>query len=421
MSPLYEQWLRTANARGAAFALCDRAAGESWTFGEMRSLVEAMPVSDGPAFPSGMGAGFIFEVLRVWRDGGLLCPLERGVTRPELPEGPTGGVCHLKLTSGSTGAPRLIQFGPDQLAADARNLVATMRLQPEWPNLGVISMAHSYGFSNLVLTLLLHGIPLVLLGDPLPGTLASALAEWSQVTLPAVPAMWRAWDKSGVISPSIRLAISAGAPLALDLERGIHAVTGLKVHNFLGASECGGIAYDRDDAPRTDAGFVGTPIDNVTLSVGDDGCLVVEGDAVGTGYAGGSDAALAAGRFRTTDLAEIVDGSVFVRGRRGDVINVAGRKVAPARIEEALLAVPGVRYCVVFGVPSRDPERVQDVAACVCPGPGFDLSGVKPVLRSRLAAWEIPRIWWKTGELRPDARGKISRSLWRRRFQESRG
>ena len=55
--------------------------------------------------------------------------------------------------------------------ADAENIVATMGLRPDWPNLGVISLAHSYGFSNLVLPLLLHGIPLILAPVPLPARL----------------------------------------------------------------------------------------------------------------------------------------------------------------------------------------------------------------------------------------------------------
>ena len=60
--------------------------------------------------------------------------------------------------------------------ADAENIVATMGLRPDWPNLGVISLAHSYGFSNLVLPLLLHGIPLILAGAPLPEIVLRASA-----------------------------------------------------------------------------------------------------------------------------------------------------------------------------------------------------------------------------------------------------
>jgi len=48
-----------------------------------------------------------------------------------------------------------------KLAADAENIVATMGLRADWPNLGVISLAHSYGFSNhdLVLRTCLCDLP----------------------------------------------------------------------------------------------------------------------------------------------------------------------------------------------------------------------------------------------------------------------
>ncbi len=111
--------------------------------------------------------------------------------------------------------PRAVAFTAEQLAADAENIVATMGLRPDWPNLGVISMAYSYGFSNLVLPLLLHGIPLFLAPAPLPEILrGAAKAHWN-LTVAGVPALWHAWHKAGVILSNVRLAISAGATLPL--------------------------------------------------------------------------------------------------------------------------------------------------------------------------------------------------------------
>ena len=104
---------------------------------------------------------------------------------------------HLNITSATTGAPRTIAFTGEQLAADADNIVATMGLRPDWPNLGAISLAHSYGFSNLVLPLLLHGIPLFLPPSPLPEVLRIAAPDAPDLTLAGVPALWRAWHEAG--------------------------------------------------------------------------------------------------------------------------------------------------------------------------------------------------------------------------------
>jgi len=193
-----------------------------------------------------------------------LCPLEIGQPKPGL-SAPPKPACHLKLTSATTGSPRAVMFTGEQLAADAENIVATMGLRPGWPNLGVISLAHSYGFSHLVLPLLLHGVPLVLVASPLPEIVRRAAENLSGLTLAAVPALWRTWLETGSIPAAARLAFSAGAPLPAALERDVFQACGLKIHNFYGSTECGGIAYDATETPRTEDACVGTSMRNVAL------------------------------------------------------------------------------------------------------------------------------------------------------------
>jgi acyl-CoA synthetase (AMP-forming)/AMP-acid ligase II len=173
---------------------------------------------------------------------------------------------HVKTTSATTGAARLILFTSEQLMADARNIVLTMGLREDWPNLGVISLAHSYGFSSLVLPLLLYGIPLFLLHSPMPEAVRRGVTGGPLLTVPAVPALWQAWLEAGAISTHFRLAISAGAPLPLPLEKRVLEKHDLKLHNFLGASECGGIAYDGSDIPRPDPALIGTALENVHVA-----------------------------------------------------------------------------------------------------------------------------------------------------------
>ena len=159
-----------------------------------------------------------------------------------------------------------------------------MGLRRDWPNLGVISLAHSYGFSNLITPLLLHGIPLILAPSPLPETIRRAATETEFITLPAVPALWRTWLDANAIPKNLRLAISAGAPLPLQLEQEILKTCGIKIHNFYGATECGGIAYDAGDSPRNDGSCVGAAMKNVAVAIGENGCLEVRSNAVAEGY-----------------------------------------------------------------------------------------------------------------------------------------
>src|SRR4029079_5166809 len=114
--------------------------------------------------------------------------------------------------------------------------------------------------------------------------LKRAAASETSLTLAAVPALWRTWHDANVIPYNVRLAISAGAPLPVALEQNIFAVCGLKIHNFYGSSECGGIAYDAMSGPRTDGSCAGAPMRNVNVSVAENGCLEIRSAAVGETY-----------------------------------------------------------------------------------------------------------------------------------------
>jgi acyl-CoA synthetase (AMP-forming)/AMP-acid ligase II len=420
---LYERWERIAAERGRAVAFSEMGGKMPWTFEMLAQKTRELKFpSRAINFPQlshdqpkpGL-ATFLMVTLHAWRFGNAICPLEPGQPRPELEDIPPGTAL-LKTTSATTGAARYVAFTEAQLAADADNIVATMGLRRDWTNLGVIPVAHSYGFSNLILPLLLHGIPLLRARSPLPEEVRQAAARAPDLTLPAVPAMWRAWHEAGAIPPNVRLAISAGAPLPLPLEREVFEQTGLKIHNFYGATECGGIAYDAGKKPRTDPACVGAPMKNVRLSTNKEGGLVVRSKAVGRSYWPDAAANLSRARYVTSDLGEIRGNRVYLRGRAGDVINVAGRKVSPEVIERALLTHSAVRECLVLGAPAPDASRGERIVACVVATPGTTAQVLKEHLLNELPAWQIPRDWHFLETLSPNQRGKLSRAEWRARL-----
>jgi long-chain acyl-CoA synthetase len=421
---LYERWLETCAPHRQDWAVREPATGREWTFGALAEALAWMPrEAEGRMLVAGADEGvamFVLKTLQAWRDGAVLMPVEKAgavVDERPVPE----GVAHVKVTSGSTGEPRRVYFGEAPLIADWEQIQRTMRLRREAPNLGVISVAHSYGFSNLVLPLLLGGMPLLALRDPLPGTMRRAFECGGRVTLPAVPAMWRAWHQAGVLEGAeIACGITAGAPMPLELEAAIFERWGLKVHNFYGLSECGGIAFDATDEPRASAEQAGQPMSGVTLRVGEDGCLEVRGAAVATRYDRASDR-LGGGVFRTSDLARLEGGWVYLEGRMTDTIHVAGRKVSPQVIEAALLRHPGVRHCVVFGIASTDAARVEEIVACVNTEAGVTQDALQAGVGRDLPGWQVPRRWWRTEQLVPDARGKLPRAVWRERFLRAGG
>ncbi len=418
---LYELWQKVVQDRRNEIALRDLASGRIWTFSELdREAETSGPGNSATFYPRGNSPEFVIAVLQAWHQRAMVCPLEAhhqplAVAPPLLP------CCHLKITPASTGMPRVVAFTEEQLIADAENIVTTMGLRPDWPNLGVISLAYSYGFSNLVLPLLLHGIPLFLVPSPLPVVLrCTAHAHWN-LTLAAVPALWHAWHKAGAILCNVRLAISAGAQLPLTLERAVFEEHGVKIHNFYGSTECGGITYDATAVPRTDEASVGRPMRNVKVEVGEGGTLLVRSRAVGETYWPEPNEALGGGVFRTYDLAELKDGEVYLRGRTNDHINVAGRKVSPVVIEQALQEHEAVAECLVFGVPSGNADRIDLIVACVTANRRSVKDELKQFLLQKLPSWQVPREWRFVDSLGINGHGKqFARAQWRKDFLASR-
>ncbi len=154
----------------------------------------------------------------------------------------------LKLTSGTTAAPRAIRFRSAQLLADCTQICDTMGITDTDLNFGVIPVSHSYGLSNLITPLLIRGVPLVLSRDRMPRAVLDDLARTKATVFPGMPVFYQAFAQMESVPalPQLRLCISAGAPLSLPVAQEFRARFSQSIHSFYGSSECGGICYDRE-------------------------------------------------------------------------------------------------------------------------------------------------------------------------------
>jgi long-chain acyl-CoA synthetase len=328
---------------------------------------------------------------------------------------PPGDVDFLKLTSGTTAAPRGVAFRSGQLVADCDNVCTTMGVGPEDLNFGVIPFSHSYGFSNLITPLLCRGVALVASEDRMPRAILNGLERSGATVFPGMPVFYQAFAAMPEVPrlPALRLCISAGAPLARKVGERFSERFGKKIHTFYGSSECGGIAYDRSDAPDYEEGFVGTAMENVDVERLDDSAanssrIAIRGEAVGEGYFPLPDEeVLGGGRFVPADLVRVGERGFYLVGRVSDVINVAGRKLNPMEVETEILRLPGVRQVVVFGVPSA--LRNEEPVACVAAENGLVKTALMEQCRSALSPWQVPKDIWLVESIPTNERGKVSR------------
>jgi acyl-coenzyme A synthetase/AMP-(fatty) acid ligase len=323
----------------------------------------------------------------------------------------------IKLTSGTTGAPRAVLFTAEQLEVDCEQICETMGIGSDDVNYGIVAFSHSYGFSNLVTPLLCRGIPLVAAADALPRAVLAGIAATRATVLPAVPAIFQALGGVDGDMPSLRLCISAGAPLPPATAQTFRERFEKKVHTFYGASECGGICYDACEDDLKMPGLVGQPMRGVHLERLDGGEVRVHSAAVGLGYFPPEGENEFAGKsFRPTDLLEETPAGWRITGRSTDAINVGGKKVSPVEIEHVLQTHPAVREAAVFGVNAKG--RTQSICACVVLNQEINDAAVRSHCAERLAPWQVPRTIIRIDRIPLTARGKINRIELRNRFGE---
>src|SRR5947208_2090297 len=328
----------------------------------------------------------------------------------------------LKLISTTTPAPRAIRFRSHQLLADCNQICDTMKITGADLNFGVIPISHSYGFSNLLTPLIARGVPMVVSRDRTPRAILSDLARSNATVFPGMPVFYQAFcemEHVPVLS-KLRLCISAGAPLSRAVSKKFLEKFNLSIHSFYGASECGGICYDRE-ATNEGEGFVGQPMKGVGVELLNPNAptsqIQVRSPAVADGYFPEPDEEkLGDGIFVPDDLLARDESGFKIVGRISDVINVAGKKVNPAEVEAHLLRFNGVRQAVVFSLPAGSGLRNEEVAACVVVSPQVSESDLLRFCRAALSAWQVPKRIFVVDAIPMNERGKISRRELARRF-----
>lgn len=429
---LHTAWQGTLRRRGGDRAIVEAAGAGGATFRELDDGAAAWLARHAPdpavlrgrtvvfALPNGIAWFELF--LGLLKAGAVIAPLDAaeppvaqrriaralraaflwdGTSLAALPDAPRrrDAVSRLiKLTSGTTGAPRALRFSERQLLADATQVTATMGIKPRDLNYALIPAGHSYGLGNLTLPLIAQGVPLVCGTSPLPHAIAGDFARWRPTVFPGVPAMWRALAASDLALPGLRLAISAGAPLPPEVARDFATRFGQRLHNFYGSSETGGIAYDRN-GKTTLAGGVGRALRGVTLALPSRFRLEVRSAAVFT--QGNRRRHGKHGSWMMADRVTLDrSGDVTLLGRSGQTVKIAGRRVNLSEIAARIKGIEGVDEVWLAVSDETDPILG---AAVVTRRTAAEL---RATLLADTPAWKIPKQWIMLTALPLTARGK---------------
>ena len=329
-------------------------------------------------------------------------------------------------TSGTTGTPKGAELTHGNLA---RNVEAGLNLFEPLPDeviLGALPLFHSFGQTCGLNCAVASGACLSLIPRFDPSKALGIIERDGVSVFQGVPTMYAAMlahpERDSFDVSTLRLCVSGGGAMPLEVMRGFEATFGCIILEGYGLSETSPIASFNHPHMERKPGSIGTPIEGVEMRVVDEdrkpvvqgevGEVAIRGHNIMKGYwrkpEATADAIDSEGWFYTGDMARVdEDGYFYIVDRKKDLIIRGGYNVYPREIEEVIYEHPAVHEAAVIGIPH--PELGEEVGAAIALNEGAEASPeeIREYVKGQVAAYKYPRVVWIVDELPKGPTGKI--------------
>ena len=321
-----------------------------------------------------------------------------GGTPDPVPVSP-GDVLLIQFTSGTTAYPKGAMLTHDNMLRDAWAAGTRIGIRPDDRYFNCRPFFHVAGSTLSALMALVSGACLVTLPTFEPGA-ALELMERERCTLLSGNDTIMQMLMGHADFPKRKLALRGGwAAAGPQTMRAIIEVLGAKhICAAYGLSEASPnvVMSDWRDPEELRINGLALPHPGVELRIAPDSEIQVRGWNVMKGYCNNPEATSKAftadGWLRTGDLGELTaDGRLRMIGRLKDVFRVGGENVAPAEVEEVLLAHPAVQTAQVVGVPDARLGEVPCAYVTLKDGKNVQAAELIAWCKERCANFRVPR------------------------------
>ncbi|QMU78207.1 4-coumarate--CoA ligase family protein [Streptacidiphilus sp. PB12-B1b] len=342
----------------------------------------------------------------------------------------------LPYSSGTTGLPKGVMLTHRNLVASMLQAKPLHRQDADSRVLAVLPLSHIYGITAIMNSALHHRSRIVTMPRfDLSGFL-TAIEEHRIDHLYIAPPIALALRKSPLVDEhdlsSVRLVMSAAAPLDGEAARALAARMGTTVIQAYGLTESSpvlhGIPVDRPDLDRGSIGLLMPSLEArvVDPETGEDvppgarGELWCRGPNIMRGYLNNPEATGetvdADGFLHTGDIVTVdADGAFHVVDRLKELIKYRGYQVAPAELEALLLTHDAVADAAVIGA-QHDGEEVPKAFVVRHPAqPGLCAEEIQAFVAERIAPYKKIRLVEFLDRIPKSPAGKILRSELRER------
>ena len=350
---------------------------------------------------------------------------------------PVGGAAYVIFTSGTSGLPKGVVIGHEQVAHYAAAIGGTLALSEGAEFAAVSTLAADLAYTAVFPALASGGC--VQLVPAETATNPVALAEWFQAHPAAAMKLVPSHLTALLADAADPLALLPSEALVLGgellprplYERLREAAPSLRVYNHYGPTEttvgASCLALDDSIDDRCSSVPVGSGLGSNVLTVVDAagnalppwclGEVLISGPGVGLGYLAqlregrpGFGAAEGAGAYRTGDLGRLVPGGVEILGRIDDQVKVRGFRVQLGEIEMLLSGQPGVDAAAVVARVDDDGLVTHlDAYLTAAAGTTLAVEQVRAGLGLQLPSALVPTGWQVLDRLPLTGNGKLDR------------
>jgi len=266
----------------------------------------------------------------------------------------------LILTSGTTGTPKGAEHDLETLVLNIHELAEMAHIQNVQKALIPVPVSHVLGLEVMLAVQLVKGT--VLFAElSIPGII-KAINEHKPEIMVGVPTIYgalAAMPEGAVDLSGGKVILCGGAPLPMSLAADFEKRFGKRLNNGYGSTESKIIAVNINGPVES----VGKIAPSTTVEIrdeqgkvlpdGEQGEIVICGPILMKGYIDNPEATKAVMEnhcYKTGDFGYLKEGYLFIAGRAKEMIIVAGNKVFPSEVEDALRKNPLSKEIAVIGV-----------------------------------------------------------------------
>jgi len=307
---------------------------------------------------------------------------------------PETDIALIQYTGGTTGTPKGATLTHQNLSAVARQVASVDKHSGDEDRIiGVLPLFHVFANTCVLNRTVAAGGEMILLPRFDAEQVLHTLERTKATYMPGVPTMYQALLDHPATShtdfSSLRVCISGGAPMPVEVKQRFEQVTGAVIAEGYGLTESSGVVSVNPYEGVNKPGSIGQPMPGTFVKLldredpsrdaepGQPGELAFSGPQTMQGYWQRPDAdaeVFVGGYLRTGDVATIdADGYIRIVDRLKDMISVGGFKVFPSQVETILYRNELVKEALVIGIP--DAYRGESPKAFVALAAGAEITG----------------------------------------------